>query len=175
MLCGQKRGRYLKYLHMIQRIQTIFLILAIAALTAFLFLPVITVDYTGFSNTYKGFELSQRFPFFGVVYIYYINAILTVSSIVFTFISILFFSKRTVQMALCWFAILLAVFAEGFVFYNYQNWTCAYDPITRKLFECYVNLTWYNLLVVAGVLFQVLAIIFIRKYEETVRSLDRLR
>ena len=149
---------------MIQRIQTVFLLLAIVCLGLFLWLPLIATEPQNFPPL-KGWEVTEKFPFNGDYYIYFINAILIGTAIVLTLINIFLFKKRNIQMQLCWFAILFIASAAGFVYYEYQT----------KIFFGDVILTPWNLLAVGAIVFQILAFVFIRKDEELVKSVDRLR
>ncbi len=150
---------------MIQRIQTIFLLLAIVALGLFLWMPLITVESGKFTDAVKGFYIAHTLPFMDVPYIYFINAILTGIAAGFTLIAIFLFKKRSVQMLLCWFAIVFIVTAQAFVYYKYQT----------KVFIGDVILTPWNLLSFVAIAFEMLAFAYIRKDEETIKSMDRLR
>lgn len=150
---------------MIQRIQTVFLLLAIVALGLFLWLPLITVEAPHFSDSTKGFEVTHTLPFMQQPYIYFINAILVLTAIGFTLISIFLFKKRSLQTLLCWFAIVLIVSAQAFVFYKYQT----------KVFMGDVVFHEWNVFSAVAVVLEILAIVYIRKDEEKIRSLDRLR
>lgn len=150
---------------MIQRIQTVFLLLAIVALGLLLWLPLITIEAPNFSDSFQGFEIGHTFPVAGVPYIIFFNAILVGTAIGFSLIAVFLFKKRNLQMMLCWFAILLIVTAQAFVFYKYQTKIFPGDVILRK----------WNLLSLVAVVFEILAFAYIRKDEETIRGLDRLR
>ena len=150
---------------MIQRIQTVFLLLAIVALGLFLGLPLITVEAPQFSDSTKGFEVTHTLPFMSQPYIYFINAILLLTAIGFTLISIFLYKKRSLQTLLCWFAILVIVSAQAFVFYKYQTKVFIGDVVFRE----------WNVFSAVAVVLEILAIVYIRKDEEKIRSLDRLR
>jgi len=150
---------------MIQRIQTVFLLLAIVSLGLFLWMPLITVEATGFSNHQQGYEVGHTLPVGDQPYIIFFNAILTGTAIGLSLIAIFLFKKRSFQMLLCWFAIILIVAAEAFVFYKYQTKVFIGDVVLRK----------WNLLAAVAVVFEILAFAYIRKDEETIKSLDRLR
>ncbi len=149
---------------MIQRIQTVFLLLSVACLALFLWMPLIGLEPANFPPL-KGWEVTEKFPFNGDYYIYFINAMLTGTAIAITLINIFLFRKRNTQMLLCWFSIVFIASAAGFVYYEYQT----------KIFFGDVILTSWNLLAIGAAAFQILAFIFIRKDEELIKSADRLR
>ncbi|MES2621440.1 MAG: DUF4293 domain-containing protein [Bacteroidota bacterium] len=150
---------------MIQRIQTLFLLLSAITLGLFLWLPLIAVENVSFKDSIQGWQIGHTLPLSDIPYIIFLNAILAGTAFGFTILNIFLFKKRSVQMLFCWFAILLIVSAEGFVYYKYQT----------KIFIGDVLLTPWNILAIVAVILQILAFVFIRKDEELVKSLDRLR
>jgi hypothetical protein len=68
-------------------------------------------------------------------------------------------------MLICWFAILFIVAAEATVYYQYQT----------QVFFGYVILRKWNLFALVAVVFEILAFAYIRKDEETIKGMDRLR
>jgi hypothetical protein len=68
-------------------------------------------------------------------------------------------------MLICWFAIVMIAAAEGFVFYEYRTYVFPGDVI----------LTPWNGLAAIAVFFELLAYAYIRKDENTIKSMDRLR
>lgn len=150
---------------MIQRVQTIFLLLSAICLGLFLWFPLIGLEAKTFQDTMAGWEIGHTLPFNSVPYIYLFNAIITGTAIGFTLINIFLYKKRSIQMLLCWFSIVFILCAESFVYYKFQT----------KVFLGDVVLTPWNILAIAAVLLQILAFYFIRKDEELVKSLDRLR
>lgn len=151
---------------MIQRIQTVFLFLAAVALGLFLYFPLIRLEPGHFAAVdLKGWDITQRLPFMGDVYIYYVTSILALTAIALTLLNILFYKNRGLQMLLCWFAVVIIVAVQAFVYYKYQTWVFIGDVVLRK----------WNLFSVVAVLFELLAFFYIRKDEETIKSLDRLR
>jgi hypothetical protein len=150
---------------MIQRIQTVFLLLSAIMLGLFLWFPLIAVESTAFKNPIPGWQIGHTLPVSGVPYIIFFNAILTGTAIGFTLLNIFLYKKRKVQLMLCWFAILFIACAESFVYYKYQT----------KVFLGDVLLTPWNILAIVAVILQILAFIYIRKDEELIRSVDRLR
>lgn len=157
-----RKFNFSKLLIMIQRIQTVFLLLAIAALGLYLWLPLIRLEAPHYPVTEaKGWEIYFR----AMGYLYFLNAILAGTAIGLTLINIFLFKYRSLQMLLCWFAILFIVFAAAFVYYEYYT----------RIFIGWVILRKWNLFALVAVVFEILAFAFIRKDEETVKSLDRLR
>ena len=150
---------------MIQRIQTVFLFLAIIALALFLYLPLITAETPHFSVDTAGYEVGQSMRIADQPYIILINTILAASAMAVTLIAIFLYKKRSLQMLFVWFAVILVASAAGFVYYKWQTKIFVGDVIYRK----------WNIMALAAVLFEILAIYFIRKDEETIRSMDRLR
>ena len=150
---------------MIQRIQTVFLLLAIICLGLFLALPLLAVETNNFLDSTSGFEIGQSVVISGQPYKVFVNAIIVGSAAVLSLIAIFLYKKRSLQMLLCWFSVILIVSAVGFVFYKWQTRVFPGDVIFRK----------WNIMALGAVLFEILAIYFIRKDEETIRSLDRLR
>ena len=68
-------------------------------------------------------------------------------------------------MMVCWFAILFIVAAQCYVYYEYQTKVFLGDVVFRK----------WNIFSLAAVIFEILAFAYIRRDEETIKSLDRLR
>jgi hypothetical protein len=152
-------------LAMIQRIQTVFLLFSAVALGLFLWFPLIGVEAKSFKDFMPGWQVGHSVPVSGVPYIVFFNAILTGTAIGFTLLTIFLFRKRKIQMLLCWFSILLIVSALSFVYYKYQT----------KVFLGDVLLTPWNILALVAIVLQIAAIVYIRKDEELIRSVDRLR
>lgn len=150
---------------MIQRLQTVFLLLAIILLGLFLWMPLIGMEGLKFKYTLQGWELSRTLRFMEQPYIYFFNAIFTGTAIGLSLIAIFLYKKRSLQMLLCWFSILLIASAEAFVYYQYQTY----------VFEGDVVLTYWNLLSLAAIVLQLLAFIYIKKDEQLLKSVDRLR
>ncbi len=150
---------------MIQRIQTVFLLLALVCMGLFLWMPLIGVEAAKFSDFTQGYAIGHTLPIGDQPYIMFFNAILTGSAAGLLLIAIFAFKNRDFQMMLCWFAIVLMLSAQAFVYYKYLN----------KVFLGDVLLTYWNLLSVGAIVFLILSIVYIRKDEETIKSLDRLR
>ena len=154
-----------KFRTMIQRIQTVFLLLAAIALGLFLWLPLIRMENFNFKDAMKGWEVGHSVVMSGDSYIVFFNAIFIGTAAGLTLINIFLFKNRSLQMLLCWFSILLIASAGAFVYYKYYT----------KVFIGDVILTPWNALAIAAVVFEILAFAYIRKDEETIKGLDRLR
>jgi Domain of unknown function (DUF4293) len=147
---------------MIQRIQTVFLFLAVVAMGLFLWMPLIRTELRPFSDVIHGWEVTHRFN----GWIYFINPILVGTAMVLTVINIFLFKNRDLQMLVCWFSIAFIAAASAYVYYKYQTWIFPGGDVI---------LTWWNLLAAVAALFEILALAYIRKDENTIKSLDRLR
>lgn len=150
---------------MLQRIQTLFLLLAIILLGLFLWLPVLAVEAPKVNSSLQGYDITHTMRFMEQPYVYYFNAIFIGTAIAFSLINIFLFKKRGLQMLLCWFSVLLIASGEIFVYYKYQI----------MVFDGDVILTYWNLLPLAAIALHILAIVFIRKDEALLASVDRLR
>lgn len=150
-----------KFIDMIQRIQTVFLLLAILILGIYLYTPVIQVEANNFKDMVQGWELLQSFN----GYLYYIDLIFVGTAAGLTLVNIFAFKNRSLQMLLCWFAIIFIASTIAFVYYKYQT----------RIFVGDVIFTWWNILPALAILLEILAFINIRKDENTIRSLNRLR
>ncbi len=150
---------------MIQRIQTVFLLLSIVALGLFLWLPLLQMEQGSYTHAFKGWEVYARHTFESGPYLIFLNAILTGTAAGLTLINIFLYKKRSFQMLLCWFSILLIVTAQAFVYYEYQTMVYVGDVVLRK----------WNLFSFVAIGFEILAFAYIRKDEEKIKSLNRLR
>jgi hypothetical protein len=154
---------------MIQRIQTFFLLLALVALGLFLWMPLVRLEAGHFPpQEYKGYEILFRYN--GTIsflsgYLYYVNLILAGTAAGLTLINIFLFKNRGLQILVCWFAIIFIVAAQAYVYYQYRHWVFLGDVILRK----------WNLFSLAALIAELLAIYYIRKDEQMIQSLDRLR
>lgn len=146
---------------MIQRIQTVFLFLAVVALGLFLWMPLLRVEFPPFNENVQGWDVRHFFN----GWIYFVNPILVGTAIVLTLINIFLYKNRELQILICWFSIVFIAAAVAYVYYKYQT----------KISPGYVVFTAWNLLAALAALLQILAIVYIRKDENTIKSLDRLR
>jgi len=146
---------------MIQRIQTVFLFLAVVALGFFLWMPLIRLEAPGYKEAIQGWDVRHAFN----GYIYFINLILGGTAIGLTLINILMFKNRELQMLICWFTLAFIGAAELYVYYKYET----------KVFFGDVVFTPYNALAGVAALLIIAAWFYIRKDENTIKSMDRLR
>ncbi|MBL0310025.1 MAG: DUF4293 domain-containing protein [Bacteroidetes bacterium] len=148
---------------MIQRIQTVFILLAIISLGLFLYLPLITLEVDGnkFVEHIPGWDVS----IFKEGYFYYVNAVFAGTAIGLGLISIFLYKRTGLQQLFCWFTIFFIIAAEAFVFYRYQTRMFPGDVVLRK----------WNILAAFALVFEILAVVYIRKDEDKLKSLDRLR
>ncbi len=149
---------------MIQRIQTIFLLLAIIALGLYLWMPLINLDpaLPNLPHGFAGWDIVHRYN----GWMYLINLILAGTAIGLSLIGIFLFKSRDLQMLICWFSIVFIGAAVGFVYYEYHIF-----PYPGG----FVIFTPWNALAGVAALFELLAFVYIRKDENTIKSLDRLR
>lgn len=145
---------------MIQRIQTVFLFLAIVCLGLFLHFPLIITEGVNGSEMH-GIDVTHRYN----GYIYYINLIFVATAAGLTLLNIFLFKMRKLQLVLCWLSIMFIGCAFGFVYYRYST----------KIYPGDVVLTYYNLLALGAAIFELLAYVYIKKDENLIKSLDRLR
>lgn len=150
---------------MIQRIQTVFLLLALICMGLFLWMPLVGVEAAKFTDFTQGYAIGHTLPIGEQPYILFFNAIFTGTAAGLALIAIFAFKNRGFQMMLCWFSIVLVVSAQAFVYYKYMT----------KVFMGDVILTYWNLLSIAAIVLLILAFVYIRKDEETIKGLDRLR
>lgn len=147
---------------MIQRIQTVFLLLALASIGLFLWFPLMQTEAgKHVMIVFRGYEIYYR----AYGYLFFINGILAGTAAGLTFINIFLFGNRSLQMLLCWFAIVLIAFAQAYVYYNWQTFVFWGDVVLRK----------WNLFAELAIVFEILAFYFIRKDEEMIKGMDRLR
>lgn len=151
---------------MIQRKQTLFLLFAIILMAGYLYSPIIAFDANVGYTYLKGYELTKNigFPFIGHYFVFF-NAILAGIAIGISLIAIFLYKKRQLQQWFCWLAIVPTL---GCFFYAYYRWAVM-DTTFDQIFY-YGNITPW---VVAICLF--LAGYFVKKDEDLVRSVDRLR
>lgn len=146
---------------MIQRLQTVFLLLAIVMLGLFLYMPLLRFEIHGFNQEFAGWDVRHYYN----GYIWFINPILIGIAIGLTFINIFLYKRRNVQALLCWMAIIFIVAGQFYVIYKYETAVFLGDVILRK----------WNLFSAAAVVFEILAFVYIRRDEQLVKSMDRLR
>jgi len=154
---------------MIQRKQTLFLLAGLVCL-AFLFAPSVslaTIEGTVLEERVSGSAMLEDGVFNITDHI--ILMLLALLGILFSFITILYFKNRSVQMRLCRFIIIatiLMILLGGWFFY--QNLLLI--PVGTE-----VHIEYGILLPPAVIVFIIFAMRFINRDEKLVRSSDRLR
>jgi Domain of unknown function (DUF4293) len=157
-----RKINFSKIISMIQRIQTVFLLLALIAIGLFLWMPLIRLEAPHFPvREFQGWDIYYR----AYGYLFFINGILSGTAAGLTLINIFLFKNRALQMLLCWFAIVLIVFAQAYVYYDWQTYVFFGEVVLRK----------WNLFSFVAILFEILAFAYIRKDEEMIKGMDRLR
>lgn len=156
---------------MIQRIQSIFLLLASLAAFSLFLLPFADImDFTGETGSFtlfrdKVFDLNDNI----------ILMILTVLGGVLSFAAIFLFNNRTLQMRLGLGVIICAILllcTGGFLYY--QEFQQVEQVATRNM-EIPIDVEYGILSPMVMILFAGLANRFIKKDENLVKSMDRLR
>ncbi len=149
---------------MIQRIQTVFLLFSAILIGQFLWMPLINLEPGLFNHPagLRGWEIVHRYN----GWMYLINLILGGTAFGLTIVNIFLFKWRELQMLLCWFCIVFLGCAVLFVYYEYRIYIYPGG---------FVLFTPWNALAGVAALFQLLAYFYIRKDENTIKSLDRLR
>jgi hypothetical protein len=151
---------------MIQRKQTLFLLFSIIILVGYLFSPVIRVEDAGVVTNIFGYDLKKNIPFPIIGrYFVYITLDAAITAIVLNLITIFLYKKRKWQMAFCWLSSIPVVFAFCFTYYHWATTDSTSDTVFY----------YGNISLGVSVVFILLAWFFIKKDEELVKSLDRLR
>lgn len=146
---------------MIQRIQTLYLLLSILFSAAYVFAPVILHDFGKSSESIRAWEVI----WFVSGYLVYFNLIFVGTASVLSLISVFLFRNRPVQAMLSLLPIPFLLASFLFNFYKFWFIETVYDKVLLP----------GNLLLILPVLFQFLAWNAIRKDEQLIKSLDRLR
>ncbi|MCS6819151.1 MAG: DUF4293 domain-containing protein [Chitinophagales bacterium] len=148
---------------MIQRIQTIYLIFAIATVVAFLFAPVIQFEAPEVKYIRNMPAWDVKFYFKG--YYYFIVLIAESFAIGLSLLSIFLFKRRAVQALLCLVAIVFHVLAFAYIVYYFRTKETPIDII----------FTYWNIAAIPPVIFWLLAYRGIKKDDELIKSMERLR
>jgi len=153
---------------MIQRIQSIFLVLAAGLGIAALFLPL--------SHFYGGFKFPVDVPSLTKDYPFMITGGLIKVAALISLIGIFLYKKRKRQIDVVRMAQVLLVILLGYAIYMFYPFDGLKD--TSKIMENtqqYVTKYWAFWMPLAMLLFNALAIRFIKKDDRLVRSSERLR
>ncbi len=151
-----------------QRIQTVFLVLVVASMVISFFLPIWKITEGGkemqlyplhFTTIENGARTTQYFPFS-------LTAILMAAAATIAIMEIRRFDNRMTQIKLGTLNSLILALALGSVYYFYSQVTKQYG------YGKYGVSLWIPFV---GVLFNWLALRFIRRDEKKVRDSDRMR
>ncbi len=151
-----------------QRIQTVFLVLVVASMVISFFLPIWKITDGAkemqlyplhFTTIENGARITQYFPFS-------LTAILMAAAATIAIMEIRRFDNRMTQIKLGTLNSLILALALGSVYYFYSQVTKQYG------YGKYGVSLWIPFV---GVLFNWLALRFIRKDEKKVRDSDRMR
>jgi hypothetical protein len=148
---------------MLQRIQTIYLLLALLSIAGLAFAPVIRYENIDlkFVRDLAAWDVKHFYK----GYFIFINIISLGISAGLILLSIFLYKKRGLQSALALLAILPVLTVESYVLYFFQTKESSMDMLY----------TAWNLVAILPVVFLLLAYRGIRKDEELIKGLDRLR
>jgi hypothetical protein len=152
---------------MIQRKQTLFLLLSIVLMVGYIFAPIIRID--GGPNLHsfvKAHELAVNVNF-PVIGHYFVFVCLVAASIAITLqaLTIVLFKYRKLQIFLCWISVIPTLYCFCYAYYRMTS----SEMIQDQLFF------YGNILPIVSLFLIFLAMYSIRKDEELVKSVDRLR
>jgi hypothetical protein len=151
---------------MIQRKQTIFLLFSILIMTGYIFAPVIKVDNGAIHNMVKAHDLALNvnFPIIGhyFVFVCLVGALITIGL---NLLTVFLYQYRGFQVFLCWLSIVPALFCFCYTYYRMTTT----DMIADQTFY------YGNISPIVAIVLVFIAMAYIRKDEELVKSLDRLR
>lgn len=150
---------------MIQRIQSVYLLLVVLLMAAASFCPLLELAGGGKAYTFSSLGIGQLFtvqyPTWGVVFF-------TVLSALVALINIFLYKKRKLQMKVGTLTSLLILFFYVTLYVYFNAYTEKYE-LTFSSFQ------FGLILPVVALIFNVLAILRIKKDENLVKSLDRIR
>lgn len=150
---------------MIQRIQSVFLLLVCILMALVVFSPLLTVlTETGAKLTFDSFGLfTKQITFFtwGIVSIGSVCAILPL-------INIFLYKKRKLQVKIGYLTTLMIIlfYVTVFVYFN---------ALTNKHAVSFESMQYGIIIPLIALIFNVLAIVKIKKDENLIKSLDRIR
>jgi hypothetical protein len=146
--------------------QHLLLLFSAIIMTGYLFSPVIKVDGGLIHETVKAHQLAANvnFPKIGhyFVFVCMVAALITIGI---NLLTILLYKYRGLQVVLCWLSILPALFSFCYTYYRMTTT----DMIQDQLFY------YGNISPIVAVVLIFIAMFYIRKDDELVKSVDRLR
>ncbi len=148
---------------MIQRIQTLYLLISFALFASLFLLPFAHFISGGdeYVLLYRGFESNGK-----MILITYPVAILQTIIAAVTFITILLYKRRTVQMRLIIFNMICMLGFMGLVFFNIYKQEVELKSVTYGI---------ANIFPLIAFILHFMAFKAIRKDENLIRSMDRIR
>jgi len=151
---------------MLQRKQTLFLLFSALIMTGYIFSPIIKVD-GAFMHTMvkaKDLRLNVNFPIIGhyFVFVCLVAALITIGL---NLLTIFLFKFRGFQIFLCWLSILPALYCFCYTYYRMTTT----EMIQDQLFY------YGNISPIVAMIFIFIAMFYIRKDDDLVKSVDRLR
>lgn len=152
---------------MIQRIQSVFLLLVCVLMTITIFSPLLLITNSEYVLNLNCFGvLSLKNPdiayfTWGIVSIAGLGALVA-------FINIFLFKKRKLQMKIGTVTSLLIILFYITVYVYFSSFASKYE-------YTYLNIQYGIILPIIALIFNILAILNIKKDEKLVRSLDRIR
>lgn len=151
---------------MIQRIQSVYLLLVVLLMAAAVFCPLLELTGEGkFAYTFSSLGIGRLFtvqyPTWGVVFFAGLSALVAL-------INIFLYKKRKVQMKVGTLTSLLILFFYVTLYVYFNAYTEKYE-LTFSSFQ------FGLILPVIALVLNVLAILRIKKDENLVKSLDRIR
>ena len=155
---------------MIQRIQTLFLSIALALIVLMLVFPLaqfVDANHISYKLMYNGlFQFTEKSVVL-VQYNYFVSTFIIIA-VLLLLISIFLFKKRLLQIRICWVSILaLAIIATTeYIVYN--------SIVGKGQFNTHA-LSLTAIMPVLSVILTYLAIRAIKKDDDLVKSVDRLR
>jgi hypothetical protein len=154
---------------MIQRKQTLFLLFSILIMVGYLFAPLIRLEGGGVPASYlypysMYFSKNVNFPIIGH---YFVLLCMVAAGIAIgiNLVTIFLFKFRRAQIVFSWLSIIPLLYTFCYVYYK---WSSA-EVIEDQYFY------YGNISPLVAVVFVFLAMFYIRKDEELVKSVDRLR
>lgn len=151
---------------MIQRIQTLLLLFSAIIMGGYIFSPVIKIDGGVVHSMIKAHDLALNinFPIIGhyFVFVCLVSALITIGL---NLVTIFLFKYRKLQIVLCWLSIVPALFTFCYTYYRMTTT----EMIQDQLFY------YGNISPIVAVVLIFTAMYYIRRDEELVKSVDRLR
>lgn len=152
---------------MIQRIQSLWLFLAFVSITIIMFFPIFTIHSTGanseiYSFYFTGFFNNVNHKLLHSTYAF--ASVLSITSLL-SLVNIFLFKSRKIQMRLCIYNSILIIALVGLMVYF------AYFSLDKAVW----NFNFPMVLPIVALIFTIMARSGIKKDENLIRSVDRIR